>query len=203
MNQILILDYGMGNLNSVKRRLTRLGIQAQVSGRPEDVFNAGKLILPGVGHFAKAVSNLKNSGLWKALNEAVLVQKKPILGICLGMQLMAAYSEEGNAEGLGWFDAEVVRFRINDSRFKVPHMGWNTLIPARESILLSEEARISEFYFVHSYHWQTSVETDILTRTEYGYPFVSAVEKNHIHGVQFHPEKSHAAGGEMLMNFCR
>lgn len=193
----------MGNLNSVKRRLLRLGIQASVSHRPDDIFTASKIILPGVGHFAKAVANLKSSGLWDALNDAVLIRKTPILGICLGMQLMAARSEEGNADGFGWFDAEVVRFRINNPKFKVPHMGWNTLIPAKKSVLLSEEVDRHEFYFVHSYHWQTSVEADILTRTEYEYEFVSAVEKNHIYGVQFHPEKSHEAGGEILTRFCR
>jgi glutamine amidotransferase len=203
MNQnIVIINYGMGNLNSVKKKLARLGTDAIISNHASDIASADKLILPGVGHFQKAVENLKQMHLWENLNETVLVKKKPILGICLGMQLMALHSEEGNAEGLGWFDANVVKFQVSDYiKHKVPHTGWNQINKLKESRLMKDLPDLSEFYFVHSFHYKCNNRSDILNETDYEYKFTSAVEKENIFGVQYHPEKSHDIGEKLLNNF--
>jgi glutamine amidotransferase len=194
----------MGNLDSVKRKLARLGVDAFISNLPSDISKADKLILPGVGHFQKAVENLKQLQLWGILNDIVLVKKKPILGICLGMQLMALRSEEGNVEGLGWFDAEVVKFRVKDFlTHKVPHTGWNQILKVKESLLMKDIPDLSEFYFVHSYHFRCNNPNDILNETEYEYKFTSAVEKENIFGVQYHPEKSYDVGELLLKNFVK
>jgi len=199
---IIIVNYGMGNLNSVKRKLARLRLNALISSNPSDISIADKLILPGVGHFQKAVENLRQLHLWDVLNEMVLVKKRPILGICLGMQLMANHSQEGNTEGLGWFDADVVKFNIIDLlTHKVPHTGWNQIIKTKESQLMKDIPDLSEFYFVHSYHMKCNNPVDILNETEYEYRFTSAVEKENIFGVQYHPEKSHDVGEKFLRNF--
>lgn len=201
---ILIVNYDMGNLNSVKRKLSHFGVNAIISNKPSDVLKACKLILPGVGHFQKAVENIIKLKLWDSLNETVLVKKKPILGICLGMQIMAKNSQEGNAEGLGWFDAEVVRFRVNDYlTYKIPHTGWNQILKAKESKLMYNIPDFSEFYFVHSYYMKCNNQSDILNETEYEHRFTSAVEKDNIFGVQYHPEKSHDAGELLLKNFVK
>lgn len=201
---VVIINYGMGNLNSVYRKLSRIGINATISSKPEDIQKADKLILPGVGHFQKAIGNLKSLGLWGILNYEVLSNKKPILGICLGMQLMAKYSEEGNAIGLGWLDASVVRFKVDDKlKYKIPHTGWNQIIKKKESSLMCGIPELSEFYFVHSYHMNCNNKVDILNETEYEYKFVSAVEKENIFGVQYHPEKSHNIGDTLLKNFIK
>lgn len=201
--EILIVDYGMGNLFSIRKVTERLGFTCIISNSPDEILQARKLILPGVGHFGKAMQNLESARLIEVLQEAVQVKKTPVLGICLGMQLMAGYSEEGNARGLGWFDARVEKFRItNTGMYKVPHMGWNTLTHEKPaSLLLKDISLTDEFYFVHSYHITTDVTNDILTKTPYEYLFVSSIEKENIFGVQFHPEKSHTAGEKMLRNF--
>jgi imidazole glycerol-phosphate synthase subunit HisH len=204
INEVVIIDYGMGNLNSVKRKFHRIGVDAQVTSDPDVIITAGKLVLPGVGHFQKAVENLKNRHLWGALNEAVLVNKTPILGICLGMQLMAKNSEEGNASGFGWFDAQVIKFRIkNILMHKVPHMGWNHVEVKKASPLFDGVNLDPGFYFVHSYHFNCNDTSDILNETVYEYPFVSAVQKENIIGLQYHPEKSHDAGEQLLRNFVK
>jgi glutamine amidotransferase len=201
--KIIIIDYGMGNLNSVKRKFSRIGVNAEITANPADILNAGKIVLPGVGHFQKAVQNLKELKLWEALNVAVLKKKTPILGICLGMQLMAKYSEEGNIAGLGWFDAAVVKFQIKDKlKYKVPHMGWNQIIKSKESSLMRNVPDLSEFYFVHSYYFKCNQPEDILNDTEYESVFTSAIEKDNIFGVQYHPEKSHDVGEQFLRNFA-
>ena len=192
----------MGNLNSVKRKLARMGVNAQISNSPSDLLLADKLILPGVGHFQKAVENIKKMEFWDALNEAVLVKKTPILGIFLGMQLMAKHSEEGDADGFGWFDADVIKFRVKDFlTHKVPHTGWNQITKLKESHLMKDIPDLSEFYFVHAYHFICNNPSDILNVTEYEYKFTSAVEKDNIFGVQYHPEKSHDIGEKLLKNF--
>jgi glutamine amidotransferase len=192
----------MGNLNSVKRKLNKIGVNAAITSDVKQLLNASKIILPGVGHFEKAMSNLKSSGLYDALNEAVLARKIPILGICLGLQLMAKHSEEGNVDGFGWFNANVVRFRVSDSlRYKVPHMGWNSIQEAKSSALIKNISENSQFYFVHSYHMVSHLDNEILAHTQYDYNFASALEKDNIFGVQFHPEKSHDVGELMLKNF--
>jgi glutamine amidotransferase len=199
--RLTIVDYGMGNLHSVGRKLHRIGVHAQITSDPREVLLADRLLLPGVGHFGKAMQHLDASGLVSALHEAVIVRKTPILGICLGMQLLARHSEEGAREGLGWIDADVVRFAIDDRRLKVPHMGWNSVCVTRSSPLLQGVTAETEFYFVHAYHLVCRDNTDVICKTDYGYPFTSAVERGNLYGVQFHPEKSHDAGEALLRNF--
>jgi glutamine amidotransferase len=199
---VAIIDYGMGNLGSIKRKMDRIGVESIITSNREAIARSNKLILPGVGHFAKAVSEIKSRGLWNMLSDQVIVEKKPILGICLGMQLMAKSSEEGNEEGFGWFDAIVIRFKVSDKiRFKIPHVGWNTLNYLRDSHLFEKMKQNSEFYFVHSYHIQCNNSIDILTETVYDYTFTSSIQKENIFGVQYHPEKSHDAGELLLRNF--
>lgn len=201
---ICIVDYGMGNLRSVLKKFERLNADVYISNQADEIGKADKLVLPGVGHFANGVKNLKESGIWEVLNQKVLVEKTPILGICMGMQLMARHSEEGDSEGLGWFDAEVVRFNVKDKRtFKVPHMGWNAANLQKESKLFHQIPQEAPFYFVHSYHFKCNEEADILTSTVYEYDFVSAVEKGNIFGTQFHPEKSHDFGEQLISNFLK
>jgi len=150
------------------------------------------------------MSNLKELGLTDALNEAVLVKKVPVLGICLGMHLMARHSQEGDCPGLGWFDAGVVRFKVADTNhYKVPHIGWNSIHIKKGSALMQGILPGSELYFVHSYHFQCNDPADILNETLYKYPFTSAVCRDNIFGVQYHPEKSHDAGEVILRNFLR
>ena len=189
-------------MNSIKRTLDRIGSLSIISSQTEDITQADKIIFPGVGHFAKAMANLKELGLQDALNEAVLIKQKPVLGICLGMELMGTTSEEGDPQGLQWLNAETVRFRIPvAARHKVPHMGWNRIKIKKPSALLKGVEDLSEFYFAHSYHLNINDQSDLLTETEYGISFPSAVERNNIFGVQFHPEKSHRTGIQILRNF--
>ncbi len=203
-SKVAIIDYGMGNLNSVKKAMDRLKVESVVSSEPKAIKDSQKIILPGVGHFAKAMDNLAKMNLLDVLHEAVLIEKKPILGICLGMQLFAKQSEEGGAEGLGWLDAEVVRFDVSDKlKFKIPHMGWNGICSNKKSLLMKGIADLSEFYFVHSYHIKLENHADSLCKTTYDYSFSSAVEKENIFGVQFHPEKSHDSGAQLLKNFVK
>jgi imidazole glycerol-phosphate synthase subunit HisH len=186
----------------VCRALNRIGPESKLSAAVEDLQCADKIVLPGVGHFGRAMAELNVRGLCDALNEAVLEKRKPVLGICLGMELMARRSEEGDAEGLGWLDAKAVKFRFDDrQRYKVPHMGWNTLSPKQDSLLLKGISDKSEFYFAHSYYLKLDDTANAAANTSYGNVFPSAIERDNIFGVQFHPEKSHAAGLQILRNF--
>lgn len=201
-SSVLVLDYGMGNLHSIKQKLDMIGVKAVVSARYSDICNADKIVMPGVGHFGNAMRNLNALNMLDALNDFALIKKKPILGICLGMQLMAKHSEEGNVLGLGWLDANVVRFNIkNTLKYKIPHTGWNQVLFAKQSVLMEKISELSEFYFVHAYHFKENKREDVLTYSEYEYQFVSAVEKDNIFGVQFHPEKSHDSGIQLFKNF--
>ena len=200
--KVVIVDYGMGNLFSIYKKLTRIGVNVKISSKREDINNADKIILPGVGHFKKAMDNLKNGGLIEVLNENVLEKNKPILGICLGMQLMAKHSQEGSCSGLGWFDTEVEKINVSNTlRFKVPHTGWNSLEHISENLLMRNIQINSEFYFVHSYYIKTLNKNEILSRTKYETPFVSGIYRDNIFGVQFHPEKSHNSGDLLFKNF--
>jgi glutamine amidotransferase len=199
---LAIVDYGMGNLNSVKKKLYRLKTTASITSNPKDIIKADKIILVGVGHFAKAMKNIKELNLLDTLNEVAIIKKKPVLGICLGMQLMANDSEEGNSEGLGWLDANVRKMQVDDTlRFKIPHTGWNKITQSKKSHLMKGIPESSEFYFVHSYHLMSNETSNILNETEYCFKFISAIEKNNIFGVQYHPEKSHDIGEVLLKNF--
>ena len=201
-NSITIIDYGMGNIRSVQKKLIRVGANVEITSDPRVITEAGKLVLPGVGHFSNGVNKLKEYGIWDIINEKVLEKETPILGICLGMQLMAKHSEEGDAEGLGWFDAEIIKFQVNDKlKYKVPHMGWNEVIKKKDSILFKGISSEAMFYFVHAYHIKCHNQNDILTCTGYEHLFTSSIQKEHIFGTQFHPEKSHDWGETLFRNF--
>jgi len=200
--RIAIIDYGMGNLNSVKKKLIKLKADVVVTSDKNEILTADKIILPGVGHFAKAMENLRSLDLIDTLNDAVLIQKKPILGICLGMQLMANRSEEGDVVGLGWIDAEVIRLKVEDTlKYKIPHTGWNQIKVINENPLMKGIENDTEFYFVHSYHLKMENTFEQINTTEYEGEFTSAFGKNNIYGVQYHPEKSHDVGLRLLKNF--
>ena len=203
MKQTLaIVDYGMGNLNSVKKKLYRLKTTASITSNPKDIIKADKIILVGVGHFAKAMKNIQELDLLDALSEVAIIKKKPVLGICLGMQLMAKDSEEGNTEGLGWLDANVRKMQVDDTlKFKIPHTGWNKITQSKKSHLMKGIPESSEFYFVHSYYLKPNETSNTLNETEYCFKFTSAIEKDNIFGVQYHPEKSHDVGEVLLKNF--
>jgi len=201
--KIAIIDYGVGNLHSVYKKISQLKVEAFITNSPKEITAADKIILPGIGHFGKGMQNLKALSLIDPLHEEVIVGKKPILGICLGMQLMARCSQEAPEEkGLGWLDNQVVRFQMPDTlHFKIPHIGGNQLGLRKENVLMQSILPLTEFYFCHSYHFADSNAAIVVSDTEYGYPFVSAVAQEHIFGVQFHPEKSHQQGITILQNF--
>lgn len=201
---ITIIDYGMGNLRSILNILRRMEIDAVISSKVDDIEAADRLILPGVGFFAKGMLNLKEYDLLPILNKKVLEDRTPILGICLGMQLLTKRSEEGNAEGLGWIDEETKKFRFGGDKteLKIPHMGWNSINILKESPLLEGISNGDKFYFVHSYHvCSDTAGNHAVATTNYDYDFTSVVQKDNIYGTQFHPEKSHKAGMQVLSNF--
>jgi len=200
---IVVIDYGMGNLGSILNMLKKIGAKAMLSSKVGDVADAEKLILPGVGAFDHGMANLERRGLIPILDERVRRHGTPILGICLGMQLFARRSEEGVRGGLGWLEGEVIRFKpeVLQAQLRVPHMGWNTVQLTAASPLFDGVGPDSRFYFVHSYHVTCRDPGDVLATTSYGYEFASAVKKERIVGVQFHPEKSHKFGMHVLKNF--
>ena len=203
---IVIIDYGMGNLRSVLKAFKRIKVEPIISSKIEDIERADKLVLPGVGHFKRGMENLKTLGLIEALNKTVLKDKVPILGICLGMQLLTKSSEEGDVPGLGWFDAKTIKLNFNNHNFKnlkykIPHMGWDTIMIKKPSPIFYGIEKNALFYFVHSYHVVCDNPKDLLSTTNYGCEFVSAIQKNNMFGMQFHPEKSHKNGLKILKNF--
>ncbi len=201
---VVILDYGMGNICSVANMIKRVGGQASVSGDPRTIASANKIILPGVGHFASGMKNLAERGLTKVLNQA-MERSAHILGICLGMQLMTQWSDEGNCDGLGWFDHRTIRFPARTSsgdRLLVPHMGWNAAKADRTAKQFENLPVQPRFYFVHSYYVDAAGASDCLATTEYGdITFASAFGRDNLLGVQFHPEKSHKHGMALLRSF--
>lgn len=199
---ITIVDYGMGNLGSIKNMFKRIGVQANITGDVAQITLADKLVLPGVGAFDHAMKKINSSGLREILDHKALVEKVPILGICLGMQLLTNSSEEGHLPGLGWIQAETIRFPISDT-LKVPHMGWNEVCYGEKSPLTEGFPAEVRFYFVHSYYVRVKDKRNSILSTTYGLTFSSAIQNDNIYGVQFHPEKSHRFGMNLLANFAR
>ena len=199
---ITIVDYGMGNLRSVQKAFERIGIPAKISGHHDEILGADKLVLPGVGHFEQGMKNIQSRGLFEVLNTAVLKTKTPIIGICLGMQLMTEFSEEGNCNGFGWIKGKTRKFLFNDNGLKIPHMGWNTLSILKNNSIFKEISPDSFFYFVHSFYISCDNIDNILALSTYGIDFVSSFENENIFGCQFHPEKSHDNGLQIIKNFA-
>lgn len=201
---IVIVDYGIGNLASVLNMFKKIGVKdVVVSSNKEVIESATKLLLPGVGAFDSGMTNLENSGLIPILNKKALEEKIPILGICLGMQLLTKKSEEGQMPGLGWIDAETVKFNLDPKlKLKVPHMGWNYIKVNKKNPLIDTETK-NRFYFVHSYYVKCLDESQSLATSHFGIDFTCMVNKNNIYGAQFHPEKSLKFGMKLLENFSK
>ena len=212
---LTIVDHGLGNLNAFENVYNRLKIKFKIASNKEDLLNASKLILPGVGSFDYAIDLLNTSGIIKTLNELVLVKNIPVLGVCVGMQIMSNYSEEGKRKGLGWINASVKNFRSNpywhqnqsdnyeiSNRLPLPHMGWNKNEIINNSPLMNGLSRNS-FYFLHSYYMDVPNNKNIIACSEYPFKFTSVVSHKNIFGVQFHPEKSHHSGEKLLENFAK
>ena len=200
---ITIIDYGLGNLGSIKNMLKKVGAESEITTDLDKISNASKLILPGVGSFDNGMINLEEMGLLTILNKKILEDKTPILGICLGMQLFTNKSEEGVKKGLGWIDAKTTKFNTSlaEKKHTIPHMGWEFMEQCKGSKLLEGMYDESKYYFVHSYYVTCNDSNDILLKTNYIHDFVSAFERDNIIGVQFHPEKSHKFGMKLFKNF--
>lgn len=196
---VVIVDYGAGNMGSIQNMFKKLGQESVITSDETIILEATKLVLPGVGSFDSAMEKLNALKIVDALNKKVLEEKTPILGICLGMQLLAKKSDEGTLNGLGWIDAEVKK--LSPSNLKVPHMGWNIPRIQKTSNLALDLPHESRFYFVHSYYMDCNNQNDVLMNVSYGDEFCVAIEHENIMGVQFHPEKSHVFGLSLLKNF--
>jgi imidazole glycerol-phosphate synthase subunit HisH len=199
---VVVVNYGVGNIGSILNMLKKVGVEAVGSSAETDICAAEKLILPGVGAYDTAMAKIESVGLIPMLRDRVLNAGVPLLGICLGMQLLTKGSEEGSRRGLGWVDAQVVRFEKEKASgdIRIPHMGWNKVKPMQDHPLFRNLEDKARFYFVHSYHVVCGKER-VLSTTTYGYEFVSAMIQDNILGVQFHPEKSHKFGFQLLKNF--
>jgi len=202
---LIVVDYGMGNLGSIINMLNRIGIESCASAEEKDIESAEKLILPGVGAFDSGMRNLLERNLVGVLNRRVIEEKIPILGICLGMQLMTKKSQEGSVAGLGWFDAMTKKIGFDNpaDKLKIPHMGWNSIQVKRNNSLFDSAEENTRFYFLHSYYVECNNKEDILATTSYGYDFPSVINRGNIYGVQFHPEKSHKFGMKLMENFAK
>ena len=199
---ITLIDYGLGNIQAFASIYKSLGISCSIASHPRDLVNSTRLILPGVGSFDWAVKQLRSSGFCSILNELVLERKVPILGVCVGMQIMAFSSDEGELPGLGWIPGNVKRFEQTSfsSQMYLPHMGWNNI--SHQTHPLFDDIYDPRFYFLHSYYYSPSSSQSILAFADYGCSFPAAVFNGHIIGVQFHPEKSHKWGIQLLKNFA-
>jgi glutamine amidotransferase len=200
---ITIVDYGVGNLLSIVNMFRKIGVEARLSCNIDEISGADKLLIPGVGNFGHGMAMLRNNGFVEVLNDVVLSKKKPVLGICLGMQLLLEGSEEApGVAGLGWISGQNKRFVLpSDSQLKVPHMGWSDVSATRSSPLFKGFEDEARFYFVHSYHAVPTHVQNVLLTSHYGYEFACGIRQEHIFGVQFHPEKSHRFGMQLLKNF--
>lgn len=202
---IVIIDYKTANLGSIVNMLKRAGATVRVAERPEQLEGASRIILPGIGHFDTCARNLRELGFAEALQAPVRERRLPLLGICVGAQLLTRGSEEGTLPGLGWIAADTRRFpeRPNDPHYKIPHMGWNRAQPIQAHPLFAGFDKEARFYFVHSYCMHCDDSSTMLAATTHGIGFSSAVVSDNIVGVQFHPEKSHKFGMQLLQNFAR
>lgn len=203
---ITIVDYGMGNLGSIKNMFKYIGVDAIIESDIDKIKNASKILLPGVGSFDTAMKKINETDLKEVLNEKALKEQIPVLGICLGMQLLTNSSEEGALSGLGWIDAETMSFKDRIAKsYRVPHMGWNLVKKSNESLLTNgfEEFDETRFYFVHSYFVKVKNEDNSILKANYGKEFDCAIQKDNIFGAQFHPEKSHKFGMKLFENFAR
>lgn len=200
---IAVIDYGMGNIGSIINMLKKIGTESMATSDESEISRAEKIILPGVGSFDKGMQNVMDRSLVPVLKKKAFEEKVPILGICLGMQLLTRSSEEGRLQGLGMIDADTIRFQPVDSEpgLKIPHMGWNHVVICKPCPLTRNLGDEPRYYFVHSYHVVCDDPSDTILQTVYGIPFTSAFQKENISGVQFHPEKSHTFGIRLLSNF--
>jgi glutamine amidotransferase len=200
---ITIIDYGTSNLGSMQNMLKKVGASSRIAASPQDLEGATKIIVPGVGSFDAGMKKLQQSRMIPMLNRKAIIERVPTLGVCLGMHLMTKSSEEGELPGLGWVDACTQRFdqRV-DPGIKVPHMGWNEVVPAKVSELIDQFPAEARFYFAHSFHVVCASPEDVLLRTSYGSStFAAAFQRGNLMGAQFHPEKSHRFGMAFLRNF--
>lgn len=201
---IALIDYGVGNIRAFLNIYRKLDIPVKIAKHVDDLDEVTKLILPGVGAFDHAIQQLEQSGMRPKLDELVLEQKVPVVGICVGMQMLAKSSDEGRLSGLGWIDAAVRKFDESKISYTthLPHMGWNDIEPVKENPILKGLETAAKFYFLHSYYFDCEDEQDVIARTEYGIEFSCAINRENIYGVQFHPEKSHQYGIQLLNNFA-
>ena len=201
---ITIIDYGSGNINAIKNIYERLNISFEFATTKEQIIKADHILLPGVGAFDDTISTLQDKGFTEVLKKKVQDDKVPILGICVGMQMLADSSEEGTLNGLGWIPGKVKKFdkKLISGKPKIPHLGWNSIGISRNCPLFKDIDPDFGFYFVHSYYFECTDELDVICKTVYGNTFHSAVNRENIYGVQFHPEKSHDNGIQLLRNFA-
>jgi glutamine amidotransferase len=202
---ITIIDYGVGNINAFVNVYKRLNVPVKIAKTAVDLEDAQKIILPGVGHFDHAMTQLIKSGMREKLDELVLEKKVPVIGICVGMQMMGNDSDEGTMRGLGWIDASIKKFDESKIRqvTRLPHMGWNDVASVKVNPLFEGLETAALFYFLHSYYFECNDSSDILATSEYGGLFTCAAHHKNIYGIQFHPEKSHSYGERLLHNFAK
>lgn len=205
MELIAVLDFGVGNVSSIINMLKKVGAPAYLANSSNGIERADKLILPGVGSFDAGMNKLNKSGMVEAIKDHAINQQKPLLGICLGMQMLGRKSEEGTSNGLGLISFDNKRFELGEfPQLRIPHMGWDmTINRIKDDPLVTGLEPMQRYYFVHSFHAVCDSEENVLMRCDYGYSFAAAVKKGNIYGVQFHPEKSHKFGMELLSNFAR
>lgn len=200
---MIIVDYNVGNIGSIVNMFKKIGVRATLSSDENVIANADKIFFPGVGSFGHGMACLEKSGLIDVLEQRILKDNVPVLGVCLGMQLMFEHSEEGDCDGLGWIKGQVKHFDINkmDNHLKVPHMGWNQIHLTQKSDLTHKLPNDPRFYFAHSYHAVCDDDCNVLATVNHGYDLPCVVQNNNIYGAQFHPEKSHKFGMALLKNF--
>lgn len=203
---ITIVDYGLGNIKAFANVYKRLNIETRYASTPEQLMEAKKIVLPGVGAFDHAMRMLNQSGLKDCLNTLVLERKVPVIGICVGMQMMGHSSEEGTSNGLGWIDGTVKRFHYDNdviaNKYPLPHMGWNNISEIKPSALLNNLDEQKRFYFLHSYYFNCNNPDDVVATANYGFDYACIVNHSNVYGIQCHPEKSHHNGVALLKNFA-